>query len=286
MTHLTRSCMMKSAPVNRPYKDLYIYYLGGRVDHHREALFGAGYIGNWQEDGTAFLFFHESADEKVNDLISGCPDLSLIDRYEMSYTDWHGGDIRPFDAGSLRVAPPWEQDDADCGRPVILLDPGVVFGAGNHPTTRDCMEALEMVYDRAPGSSALDLGTGTGLLALAAVRLGAPRVLAVDNNYLAVRTTRDNIRGNGLDDRVLAVQGRAEDFMESPADLLIANIHYDVMRRLMEAPGFPEKKWFILSGLLRTEARKIEDQVLRSGAEIVRTWVNDGVWHTFLGKSA
>jgi len=276
--------MTSPLPVNRPFNDLYIYYLKGYVDS--AAVFGADYIGNWQEEETAFLFFNAPADGRVDALVCGRADLELVDRFVMTYADWHGGEIRPFTAGSLRIEPPWAQEPSGDDRQRILLDPGVVFGAGNHPTTRDCLAAIEMVFDRCPAAVTLDLGTGTGLLALAAARLGSPRVLAVDLNYLAVRTTRDNIALNGMADRVLAVQGRAENFLETGADLLIANIHYDVMKRLVGAPGFSGKQWIVLSGLLRSEARDIEERLSRTGAVILERWVNDGVWHTFLATRA
>ncbi len=89
----------------------------------------------------------------------------------------------------------------------------MVFGTGTHATTRDCLEALELAFNSHHIESVLDLGTGTGLLALAAARLGCKYILAVDINLLAARTTQRNIRLNQLDDKILAVQGRAEDFV-------------------------------------------------------------------------
>ncbi|OQY54201.1 MAG: hypothetical protein B6245_21605 [Desulfobacteraceae bacterium 4572_88] len=82
-------------------------------------------------------------------------------------------------------------------------------------------------------------------------------LLALDFNFLAMKTTKRNIEINQMKDRILAIQGRAEDFMDCSADLMIANIHYDVMKRLIETEEFLRKKWFILSGLLRNEARDI-----------------------------
>ncbi len=266
-----------------PYSNLFIYYIRGRISSR--LLFGSRFLGNWQEDDTAFLFFTETADERIDSLVAARSDLDLIDRFEMTYSDWHGGDIQPFTAGKFRVAPPWSETAGRNRDSDILLDPGLVFGAGTHPTTRDCMEAIEAVFEQGPVSATLDLGTGTGLLALEAAHLGCPRVLAVDKNYLAVRTTRDNIRLNRMGGRALAVQGCAEDFMEISADLLIANIHYDVMNALVDAPGFLQKKWFVLSGLLRSEARKIEDPLHAVGATVVARWNNEGVWHTFLGRN-
>ncbi len=266
-----------------PYQDLYIYYLSGRVAAGRD--FGAGFIGTWQEADSSFLFFSAPARPRVAAFVAEHPDLTLEDEYRMSYDEWQGERLAPFTAGRFNIYPPWASPPAGTGaetRLDILLDPGVVFGNGLHPTTRDCLAALEMLRDRTCPATVLDLGTGTGLLALAAARLGARRVLAVDLNHLAARTACLNVRQNHLEERVLTVQGQAGAFVDCRADLLVANIHFDVMKRMVTAPGFRRKPWLILSGLLRSEARLITDQLRLQGASIVRAWEHEGTWHTFL----
>ena len=165
-----------------------------------------------------------------------------------------------------------------------MLDPGLVFGTGTHPTTRDCLEALETAACSKQIKTVLDLGTGTGLLSLVAARLGSKRVVAVDLNLLAARTAARNVQLNQLEDRVVIVQAKAEDVIAYPADLLIANIHYDVMRRLISAKGFLDKKRFILSGLLRSEAKDVADRLARYPVKILEHWAREGIWHTFYGK--
>lgn len=271
-----------------PYPYLYIYYLAGHLPGGEIADFGPGFIGNWKEGGTAFLFFTEPADDAVHKFLAARPHLELKDRFEMSYEDWHGGPVAPFQAGGFYVVPPWAQapEGADKDFNSLFLDPGVVFGAGNHPTTRHCLMAIEslMAHEKESVGRVLDLGAGTGLLALAAAKLGASSVLAVDNNFLAARTTLTNIRHNHLSDRVFSVAGSAQDFIDCPADLVVANIHYDVMQQLVAAPGFRQKKWFVLSGLMRTQARRIKDRLAHCRAEMLDEWLQDGIWHTMLGK--
>lgn len=273
--------------MSRPYNDLYIYYLKGRVADGAEG-FDHRFIGNWQEADTAFLFFTAPADEAVSALTARRSDLALVDRFEMSYADWHGHGVAPFSTHRFYVAPPWAEANAGGeDRLSIVLDPGVVFGAGTHPTTRDCLAAIEMAFEGGPIDAAVDLGTGTGLLALAAARLGCPKVVAVDNIYLAACTTRENIGRNGLEDRVLAVWGSAPDFTNigSPdgADLLIANIHYDVMAPIVASDGFMKKKWVVLSGLLQSQAARIEQALEQRGVGLVERWISDGIWYTYLG---
>ena len=266
-----------------PYNKLFIYYFQGRL-LSKFARFGERFIGNWEEGDTSFLFFSAPADDQVDRLLSDQPQLVLEDRFCMSYDQWHGEPVNPFRSGRFLIMPPWRMVAVEEGDVPILLDPGVVFGAGTHPTTLDCLEAIEILCDNEKPNSSLDLGTGTGLLGIAAARSGCGRNLAVDNNFLAARTARGNVALNDLNDRVNVVCGLAQDFLDWEADLLIANIHYDVMKKLVILPGFLKKKWFVLSGLLRSEAGQIESQLSRQPVTIVRKWVKDGVWHTLFGR--
>ena len=84
------------------------------------------------------------------------------------------------------------------------------------------------------------------------------------------------------------MQGYAEDFIACPADLLIANIHFDVMKKLIadKAGSFASKKRFILSGLLRSEAKQVRIELERLSAKIIKSWTHEGIWHTFYGEIA
>lgn len=301
-----------------PVQDLFIYYLAGRVADPAP-LRGPGFLGNWEEDGFSFLFFSAPADDRVETVVAAEPRLWLIDRYAMPYDEWQGDGVAPFRVGKLFVAPPWSGAPAPPGTRRISLDPGVVFGTGTHPTTRECLAAIQEVFamdhaerkdgnggiDSAPDFNpvlnpvrnlgrnpdrhldrVLDLGAGTGVLALAAALLGARRVLAVDLNGLAAEICRDNIRRNGLEGRVLSVRGRAESLVEPGADLLLANLHHEVMMRLVASPGFLRCRWFILSGLFRSQAREVADRLAGLPVRLLDRRSADGVWHTILGRAA
>ena len=264
-----------------PCSELFIYYLEGSLQEDPSGL--KHFIGNWQEDGFSFLFFSEPSLDQVQDLVHVSPMLRFIDHYQMSYHDWVGDKVTPFDTDRFFISPPWDSTPYPSSKLRITLDPGVVFGTGAHPTTRDCIEALEMAFQSRPVSSALDLGTGTGILAIAAARLGCPLTLAVDMNRLAAKTAERNIRLNRLQQEILAIQGSADDFVHVRSDLLIANIHYDVMKRLVCSEGFLNKCTFILSGLLRSEAADIENRLKQLPVSILNKWVADGIWHTYWG---
>ncbi len=269
-----------------PRQDLFIYYLKGRLKT-ASGMFQNNFLGNWQEEDDSFLFFSSPASRQVQNLLYQQRQLSYVDSYEMSYDQWLGEVFDTFDHGKFRITPIWESGKGQSGdeKVEILLDPGLVFGTGTHPTTRDCLEALEAAACSEEFKTVLDLGTGTGLLSLAAAGLGSRRVVAVDLNLLAARTAVRNVKLNQLEDRVVVVQGNAEDVIAYPADLVIANIHYDVMRHLINAEGFIEKKRFILSGLLRSEAKDVADRLSRHPVKILKQWTRDGIWHTFYGKT-
>ena len=230
------------------------------------------------------MFFSEPADQAVAQLLSDQPHVVMRDQFQMTYDEWHGGPLQVMKIAGFEITPPWLAPAEGLPDRQIVLDPGVVFGTGTHPTTRDCLIALEKIFAGSKIETVLDIGTGTGLLALAAARLGAKRVVAVDFNLLAAKTALHNIRLNHLDSRIVAVQGLAENFIDFPSDLVVSNIHFDVMGRLLTASAFAKSKWFVLSGLLRSQAKAVTAILEQHPTEILQTWERDGIWHTFLGR--
>ena len=179
---------------------------------------------------------------------------------------------------------PTDQDVPAGATHVLKLEPGLAFGTGTHPTTRDCLDAVQLACRARAPERVLDLGTGTGLMALAAARLGCRLNLAVDLNLLAAKTAEKNVRLNRLKNQIAVVRGYAEAFIDCPADMLIANIHFDVMQKLIKANGFKTKKRFILSGLLRSEAKQVRIELERASAKVIKSWTHEGIWHTFYGE--
>ncbi|WDP93240.1 MAG: 50S ribosomal protein L11 methyltransferase [Desulfobacter sp.] len=273
--------------MKNPYEHLYIYNFD-RIPGASDGVNShPSYLGTWEEDGTAFLFFSAPADDVIEAVAAAEPGISLEARYEMSCEEWHGDRIEPYWVENLCIAPPWERPDPGelkgKGREV-LLDPGVVFGTGRHQTTEDCLALMCRVLKKESIGRVVDIGTGTGLLSLGAAALGCPQVLSCDFNHLAVQTTLKNIRLNDFEDRVLAFQARGEEMIAIPCDLMVANIHYDVMRHIIAHPGFLEKPWFILSGLLNSETRKVLSALGDLPVHIVERRCPDGIWNTILGR--
>ncbi|PKN61348.1 MAG: hypothetical protein CVU57_30065 [Deltaproteobacteria bacterium HGW-Deltaproteobacteria-15] len=268
-----------------PYQNLYIYLLDGIVPEAEETALGSGFIGNWIEGENSFLFFSMPAQERVAKLLKSKPDLRLLDDYHFLYEEWQGGGLEPLRISPFLIVPPWMHMDANRDEIKIVIDPGVVFGTGLHPTTRDCLRAVSRLSRTAVLGRVLDIGTGTGILGMAAASMGATEVWGVDANPLCVKTAQRNVRLNHLENRMTIERGNAEDFTDKPAETVLANIHYDAIMKLMEAPAFREKKWFVLSGLMRSQARDLKMVLVRHGLQVVEEWDCDMTWYTMLVKN-
>lgn len=271
--------------MKNPYEQLYIYYFEGipAVEAQIETL--TTYLGTWEDDEISFLFFSAPSDGVVQKIAQANPNTRLVDSYQMTGEQWHGDKISPYFINDLCICPPWNcPDKQEQDGHQIILDPGVVFGTGRHQTTEDCLTLVHRLCSQQKIRTVLDIGTGTGLLSLGAAALGVERTMACDFNWLAVKTTQNNIRLNRFEDRILGFQARGEQMVELPCDLLVANIHYDVMRHIVDNPHLVKKKWIILSGLLNSEAKKVLDALKQKHFHIIERRCPDGVWNTILAR--
>ena len=152
----------------------------------------------------------------------------------------------------LVIKPSWIEYDEQPGDVVIDLDPGLAFGTGYHPTTYSCLEALEELIE--PGHSVLDVGTGSGILSIAAAKLGAARITAVDIDGNAIRAALKNFRRTGISDLVNAESGSIPSSATRGRtyDLAIANISARGIR--LVSPAIPDLMApggvFVASGII------------------------------------
>jgi len=187
----------------------------------------------------------------------------------------------------LVICPAWRSYRARAGEAVIRLDPGMAFGTGQHPTTLMCLRALEETVQ--PEADVLDLGAGSGILALAAARLGALRgspasVQALDTDPLAVRAARENVRLNGLEAIVRVEEGTVEAGM-GPFNIIAANISAAVIVELAEAIAAALKPGGVLiaGGFSEARAGEVAAALTAAGLAVERT-LSDGDWRTHVGR--
>lgn len=185
---------------------------------------------------------------------------------------------KPFRIGShLVVKPTWEPYTPQPEDLVIELDPGMAFGTGTHETTNMCMQLLERYYQ--DGMRVMDVGTGSGILAIAAARLGADNVLAIDIDPDAVKVAKENVALNGVSDAVRVVVGDLCKSEAMPCELAVANIVADAicmlagpMTRHLEKDGL-----LICSGIIREREQDVLNAAKEAGYT-VKDRIEKGEW--------
>ena len=176
----------------------------------------------------------------------------------------------------LAIVPGWEEYDTD--RTVITMDPGMAFGTGTHETTSLCLETLDELVQG--GERMLDIGTGSGILAIAALKLGAKEAEGVDIDPMCVRTAGENARRNGVAERLTVLVGDLSDKASGVYDIITANIVAAAILSLapavpaLMAPGAK----FIASGIIDERRDEVLDGLKAAGLRPVqvkekRGWV-------------
>jgi ribosomal protein L11 methyltransferase len=173
----------------------------------------------------------------------------------------------------LVIRPSWRDYTPKKEEVVLELDPGMAFGTGLHPTTRLCLEQIEQRVR--PGIHVLDVGTGSGILALAAAKLGAENVYAIDNSSIAVESAIANAAANGLSDRIMVVLGTLDETeatrMAGQYDLVLANILADVIGAMASQLAWAMKPGGLLiaSGIIEARRQDAEQPLLAAGLELL-----------------
>ena len=170
---------------------------------------------------------------------------------------------KPFRAGrSLVVKPTWEPYNPQPGDRVIEIDPGMAFGSGTHETTGMCLELLEEAVHG--GERVIDVGTGSGILAIGAALLGAKDVLAIDIDPTAVKVARENVAHNHLEQTVTTLEGNLLEKVDAQCEVCVANIIADVIC-MFAAPlndHIVPGGLFICSGIIKEREQDVTDALL------------------------
>ncbi|MBI5491896.1 MAG: 50S ribosomal protein L11 methyltransferase [Deltaproteobacteria bacterium] len=190
-------------------------------------------------------------------------------------TKWRSG-IRPVRItgarASILIKPTWKEVKRRPGEIIIEIDPGLAFGTGGHATTKTCLKAMLFVLKDKKAGSFLDVGTGTGVLAIAARKLRVKKAVGIDIDPAALKVARKNARLNRTD---IALSGKPVGEVKGAFDIVVANIlagelkklKYDLYKKIK--PG----GFLILSGILREEAQDVKSVYLGLGLKDMKTYL-------------
>lgn len=172
--------------------------------------------------------------------VFGADCVALLPFVEIDEEDWSTAWKKHFHVfkvgNTMVIKPTWENYTAQPGEHVIEIDPGMAFGTGTHATTKMCIECLENIGVR--GKSIYDVGTGSGILAIAGALLGAGQINAVDIDRVAVRVARENVAVNNLTHKIAVNEGDLLNALPDSCDVLLANIIADIIIKLLpDVPG-------------------------------------------------
>jgi len=194
--------------------------------------------------------------------------------------------FRPFHIGQrFVITPSWASYTSAPGETVLVIDPGLAFGTGLHPTTQTCLLALERLAQ--PGMAVLDLGAGSGILAIAAAKLGVASVLALDTDPDAVRSARENLAANGVPSGVVTVvQGTLEGTSQPRYDLVAANLTAGVLTRLAPqiAAVLRPGAALVAGGILEEQAASVADRFQQEGLHLQDTLARED-WRTLVFRA-
>lgn len=226
------------------------------------------------------------------------PGQAAITVRDVSEDDWANNWKQYFKplrvSKRLTIKPTWEQYTPETPEEKIIeLDPGMAFGTGTHPTTSLCLRTLEGVIHE--GDEVIDVGTGSGILAIGACQLGASRVLALDLDPVAVSSAKENTKLNRLEERIEVVEsdllsvlknnGDSNVSVTLPVRVVVANILAEIILLFIEdvyqalQPG----GYYIASGIYKNKEQAVEEALLAAGFEIVNT-AREEDWVAFVAR--
>jgi ribosomal protein L11 methyltransferase len=251
------------------------------------ALFDAGSQGV-QEEGDALLthFPPETSADVVRLAIRAASDAAEIEIGKTPSVDWSEAwksGIGSHALGAITVGPPWL---ATSGDSVVVIDPGMAFGTGEHPTTRCVVRLMQGVVR--PGDRVADLGSGSGVLAIVAARLGAACVVAIEMDPDAIGNAEENLARNGVCGVVHVLEGDAAVLLPlvAPVSVILANIISSVLTELLPvfAASLSAGGRAILSGILAEERAHMMTVLERGGWRVVAEEREEVWWSAVVAR--
>lgn len=236
------------------------------------ALFSLGAEGVQELDDEVVTHLRQADLESVRAAVSRAGSAAAVDFSPTPAVDWSAAwreRIGAHRLGRLVVTPPWLADQFQPDERIVI-DPEMAFGTGEHETTRGVIRLIQRVVRR--GDRVADLGAGSAVLAIAAARLGAEWVAAIELDPDAIGNAEENVERNGVADRVTVIEGDAELLLPlvAPVRVVLANIVSSVLRRLLPsiAGALSEDGRAILSGILLEERAEMQSTLREAGWRI------------------
>ncbi|MFS0765014.1 50S ribosomal protein L11 methyltransferase [Peribacillus simplex] len=269
----------------------------------RENVFGEIYHLNpddYPDEGVvikAYLpvnsFLNDTVDaikESINNLLLFDIDLgkNVVSISEVNEEEWATAWKKYYNPVKISerftIVPTWEDyTPVSSDELIIELDPGMAFGTGTHPTTVMCIQALERTVR--PGDLVVDVGTGSGVLSIAAALLDAKRIQSLDLDEVAVQSAIQNVEINNVQDKVSVSQGNLLDGVNEQADIVVANILAEVIMRFTDDVAKVVKPGghFIASGIIQTKKQDVKDAIIASGFTVEETILMED-WVAIIAK--
>ncbi|GEN31055.1 ribosomal protein L11 methyltransferase [Cerasibacillus quisquiliarum] len=264
------------------------------IEKERETKFGEIFdlnIADYPEEGVFIKAYFsqqdEQLDKKINQMrkkINQLPDFqidigpNMLYLREVAEKDWATAWKKYYDivhvSEHVTIVPSWDVDKYEAkskNEKIIKLDPGMAFGTGTHPTTKLSIQALEKYIHKQ--DTVIDVGSGSGVLSIASVLLGAKEVFAYDLDPVAVKSTKENIKLNGLEHAVFPMQKDLLKGAEHQADLIVSNILAEIIVQFIEDAwnNLTRDGIFITSGIINEKRLLVENGLEKQGFKIIET---------------
>ena len=252
---------------------------------------------NLKTDGLlikAYFSEEEDIDKKIEDIRNSIKNHPMLDENNHKITltkvdesDWAESwkqYYKPLRIGrNIIIKPSWEDYKIQEKDIVIELDPGMAFGTGTHETTMMCTEALEEYVKE--GNKVYDIGTGSGILSIAAAKLGAEKVIGVDLDLLSVKVANENIKLNNVDNIVEIKNGDLFEVIEDKADIIVSNIIAEVIAGMTGnlKDYLNDDGVFIASGIILEKLHLVHDSLIENKFEIIDIKKTD-VWACVIAR--
>lgn len=267
-------------------------------------------LGQWYElplnnipEGEAVIQAYYSEPDKVAGIVKGLEAFiaelrtypidvgaAEISTKEVKEEDWANGWKQYFKPIAITdrmiVKPTWEPYEAQPGEIILELDPGMAFGTGTHATTSLCLRTLEQTIK--PGMKVIDVGTGSGILAIAAAKLGAESVLALDLDPVAVSSAAENVKINGMEDQIEVVHSDLLQILKSdtaaesskfqlPATLVVANILAEIILLFVQDvyDALESGGIYVASGIIGKKQEDVRQGLEQAGFRVDRVEIDE-----------